>query len=67
MKQYLITKNITISFECEAKSEKDAIKQFEADFEDMFNSTDCKLDDAEAESLYVAKENGEYIPVEEAK
>ena len=67
MKQYLITKNITISFECEAKSEKDAMKQFEADFNDMFNNTDSQLDDAEDETVYIAKENGEYIPVEEAK
>ena len=67
MKQYLITKNITISFECEAKSEKDAVKQFEADFNDMFNNTDSQLDDDQPSVIYVAKDNGEYVPVEEVK
>jgi hypothetical protein len=67
MKQYLITKTITISFECEAKNEKDAIKQFNSDFEDMFNNTDSQLDEDQPENVYVAKENGEYVPVAEAK
>ena len=63
MNQYLITKNITLSFECEAKNEKDALKQFNADFEEIFENTDCKLDDDQDPLLYKSDGQGEYIPV----
>jgi hypothetical protein len=61
MKQYLITKTITISFECEAKSKKDAFHQFAEDFEQLFDNSDCKFDDGEKETYYIAGENGEYV------
>lgn len=62
MKQYMIVKNITIQFECEAKNKKDALKQFAEDFEQLFDNSDCVLGESEPESIYIADENGGYTP-----
>ncbi len=61
----MITKTITISFECEAKNRKDAFKQFAEDFKGMFDNTDSKLEEGNPENFYVAGDNGEYVHEED--